>query len=112
MKGPNLSRIAVTEPSVTLFLIIAVIAAGVFAFLQLGRAEDPSFTVKVMTVSAAWPGATAQEMQDQVADPLEKRLQELRYYDRVETTARPGLVNMTVTLRDATPPAAVPEQFY
>ena len=61
-----------------------------YAFLKLGRAEDPSFTVKVLTVTAAWPGATAQEMQDLVAEPLEKRLQELRWYDRVETMTRPG----------------------
>ncbi len=112
MKGPNLSAIAVKEPSVTLFLILAVIAAGMFSFFQMGRAEDPSFTIKVMTVSAAWPGATAREMQDQVADPLEKRLQELRYLDRVETWARPGLVTMQVSLLDFTPPSAVAEQFY
>ena len=104
MRGPNLSAIGVKEPSVTLFLIIAILAAGLVAFLQLGRAEDPSFTIKVATVTAVWPGATAQEMQDQVADRLEKRLQELRYYDRVETQARPGMVNMTVTLKDTTPP--------
>ncbi|MBX9874461.1 MAG: efflux RND transporter permease subunit, partial [Beijerinckiaceae bacterium] len=112
MKGPNLSAIAVKEPSVTLFLLLAVIAAGIFAFLQLGRAEDPSFTVKAMTVSAVWPGATAREMQDQVADRLEKRLQELPYYDRVETQARPGLVTLTLNFKDTTPPKAVPELFY
>jgi len=109
---PNLSRLAVKEQSVTLFLLIAVVLAGLFAFLQLGRAEDPSFTVKTMTVTAFWPGATAREMQDQVADRLEKRLQELRYYDRVETQARPGQINMTVSFRDITPPTAVPDEFY
>ncbi|WP_116968983.1 efflux RND transporter permease subunit [Blastomonas sp. UPD001] len=112
MKGPNLSAIAVKEQSVTLYLLIACVLAGVFAFLQLGRAEDPSFTVKVATVTAIWPGATAQEMQDQVADRLEKRLQELRFYDRVETQARPGVVSMTVSLRDTTPPNAVEAEFY
>jgi multidrug efflux pump len=112
MRGPNLSAIGVRHGSVTLFLIIAIVAAGTLAFLRLGRAEDPSFTVKVLTVSAFWPGATAREMQDQVADRLEKRLQELRYYDRVETQARPGVVSMTVTLKDTTPPAAVPGEFY
>jgi multidrug efflux pump len=112
MRGLNLSAVAVRQPSVTLFLIIAIVAAGALAFLKLGRAEDPSFTVKVLTVSAFWPGATAREMQDQVADRLEKRLQELRYYDRVETQARPGVVSMTVTLKDTTPPAEVPEEFY
>ena len=72
MKGPNLSAIAVKEPSVTLFLLLATMAAGIFAFFQLGRAEDPSFTLKVLTVTAVWPGASAREMQDQVADRLEK----------------------------------------
>ena len=95
MTGFNLSALAVRERAVTLFLILAVAIAGVYAFLKLGRAEDPSFTVKVLTVTAAWPGATAQEMQDLVAEPLEKRLQELRWYDRVETMTRPGLAFMT-----------------
>ena len=112
MTGPNLSSLALKHPSVTLFLIIAIVVAGSLAFLRLGRAEDPSFTLKVMTVSVAWPGATAREMQDQVADRLERRLQELRYYDRVQTIARPGIVTMQVVLRDATPPAAVAGEFY
>ena len=112
MSGFNLSALAVRERAVTLFFIVAISAAGLYAFLQLGRAEDPVFTIKVLTVSAAWPGATAQEMQDLVADPLEKRLQELRWYDRVETFTRPGLALMTLTLKDAIPPADVPEQFY
>ena len=108
----NLSAIAVRERSVTLFFLIAIILAGTFAFLKLGRAEDPSFTIKVLTVVTAWPGATAQEMQDQVAEPLEKRLQELRFYDRSETFTRPGLAFTTLTLRDTTPPKDVPDQFY
>jgi len=108
----NLSALAVRERSVTLFFLIAIILAGTVAFFKLGRAEDPSFTIKVMTVVTAWPGATAEEMQDQVADPLEKRLQELRWYDRTDTFTRPGLAFTTVWLRDTTPPADVPEQFY
>lgn len=112
MKGPNLSAIAVKEPSVTLFLLLAAMAAGIFAFFQLGRAEDPSFTLKVLTVTAAWPGATAQEMQDQVADRLEKRLQELPHYDRIETLARPGLVTMTIIFGDKAPSKDAPELFY
>src|ERR671910_51567 len=112
MTGFNLSALAVRERGVTLFLILAVATAGIYAFLQLGRAEDPSFTIKVLTVTAAWPGATAQEMQDPVAEPLEKRLQELRWYDRVETMTRPGLAFMTLTLKDYTPPEEVSEQFY
>ena len=71
----NLSALAVRERSITLFAIILISIAGVLAFVRLGRAEDPGFTVKAMTVITAWPGATAQEMQDLVAEPLEKRLQ-------------------------------------
>ena len=108
----NLSALAVRERAVTLFFIVAITLAGIVAFLNLGRAEDPSFTIKVMTVVTAWPGATAQEMQDQVAEPLEKRLQELRWYDRSETFTRPGLAFTTLTLRDNTPPAEVQAEFY
>ncbi|QJU56984.1 efflux RND transporter permease subunit [Sphingomonas sp. AP4-R1] len=112
MSGFNLSALAVRERAVTLFLIIAISAAGLFAFLNLGRAEDPVFTIKAMTFVTTWPGATAQEMQDQVAEPLEKRMQELKWYDRAETFTRPGLAFTTVTLKDPTPPAEVPEEFY
>jgi multidrug efflux pump subunit AcrB len=108
----NLSALAVRERAITLFLICLISLAGVLAFFKLGRAEDPAFTVKVMTIVTAWPGATAQEMQDQVAEKLEKRLQELRWYDRSETYTRPGLAFTTLTLLDGTPPAAVQEEFY
>ena len=112
MTGFNLSALAVRERAVTLFLLLALTGAGFFAFEKLGRAEDPAFTVKAMTVSAAWPGATAEEMQRQVADPLEKRLQELVYYDRVETTVRPGLMLMKLMFRDNMPPAKLQGEFY
>src|SRR5438045_4244066 len=108
----NLSAIAVRERAVTLFFILLLAAAGAYAFVMLGRAEDPNFTIKTLTVTTAWPGATAREMQDLVAEPLEKRLQELTWYDRVETTTRPGYAYMTVTLRDSTPPSTVQDEFY
>ncbi|MEJ8862182.1 efflux RND transporter permease subunit [Pseudomonas jessenii] len=108
----NLSALAVRERSVTLFLVCLISLAGLVAFFKLGRAEDPAFTVKVMTIVTAWPGATAQEMQDQVAEKIEKRLQELRWYDRSETYTRPGLAFTTLTLLDSTPPSQVQEEFY
>src|SRR6266536_2524732 len=108
----NLSAIAVRERAVTLFFILLLAAAGAYAFVMLGRAEDPNFTIKTLTVTTAWPRATAREMQDLVAEPLEKRLQELTWYDRVETTTRPGYAYMTVTLKDSTPPSVVQEEFY
>src|SRR5207237_4261657 len=112
MPSFNLSALAVRERAITLFFILASAGAGIYAYVHLGRAEDPSFTIKVLTVTAAWPGATAQEMQDLVAEPLEKRLQELRWYDRVETITRPGLALMTLQLIDKTPPKKVYKQFY
>jgi len=108
----NLSALAVRERAITLFLIVAIILSGTYAFLRLGRAEDPSFTIKTLTVTAVWPGATAQEMQDLVAEPLEKRMQELRWYDRVETFTRPGVAVLMVSLSDKTPASAVAEEFY
>ncbi|WP_197339792.1 efflux RND transporter permease subunit [Ralstonia solanacearum] len=108
----NLSALAVRERAVTLFLICLISLAGLISFFKLGRAEDPAFTVKVMTIITAWPGATAQEMQDQVAEKIEKRMQELRWYDRTETYTRPGLAFTTLSLLDSTPPSEVQEEFY
>lgn len=108
----NLSALAVRERSITLFLIVLIGVAGTLSFFKLGRAEDPPFTVKQMTVISAWPGATAQEMQDQIAEPLEKRMQELKWYDRSETYTRPGLAFTMVSFQDKTPPSQVQEEFY
>ena len=85
MKRFNLSGWAVSHPTLILFLMIMLGAAGFFSYQRLGRAEDPFFTVKVVNVSAIWPGATAQEMQTQVADPIEKKLQELPFFEKVQT---------------------------
>src|SRR5437867_9651078 len=112
MNAFNLSALAVRERSVTLFLLVAISIAGVVAFLMLGRAEDPSFTIKQMPVVTAGRGATAKEMEELVAERLEKRMQELRWYARTETFTRPGLAFTTVVLRDGTPPADVPDEFY
>ena len=112
MKNFNLSALAVKERAITLFLLISFAFAGIYAFTNLGRAEDPSFTIKIMTVTSVWPGATPQEMQDLVAEPLEKRLQELRWYDHVETLTYSGYTTMTLFFKDNMPPKEVAEQFY
>ena len=112
MRGFNLSRFAVGHPTLVLFFILMLGAAGAMSYLRLGRAEDPDFTIKVAIVSAQWPGATAAEMRDQVADPIEKKLQELPFFDKVETYTTPGFMASTVTFRDDTPPKRVPELFY
>src|ERR1700740_747510 len=112
MKRFNLSGWAVSHPALILFLIIALGAAGFFSYQRLGRAEDPFFTVKVVNVSVMWPGATANEMQTQVADPIEKKLQELPYFEKVQTYSKPGFAAMQVSSRDSTPPKDVPYLFY
>src|SRR6201988_42489 len=112
MKHFNLSAWAVSHPALILFLIVAIGAAGFFPSEKLGRAEDPFFTVKVVNVSAIWPGATSAEMQTQVADPIEKKLQELPFFEKVQTYSKPSFTAMQVTFRDYTPPKDVPHLFY
>lgn len=112
MTFPNLSALAVRERAVTLFFILMSVAAGIYAFLSLGRAEDPAFTVRVMMVSAVWPGATTEEMQSQVVDRLEKRIQEVEYLYKIESTIRPGRADLQVEFQDYTPSEKVPDLFY
>jgi multidrug efflux pump len=112
MKHFNLSSWAVSHPTLILFLMIILGVAGYFSYQKLGRAEDPFFTVKVVNVSAIWPGATAQEMQTQVADPIEKKLQELPFFEKVQTYSKPAFTAMQVTFRDSTSPKDVPYLFY
>ena len=112
MQRLNLSEWAITHRALVLFMIILIGAAGVFSYFNLGRAEDPSFTIKVMIVQVAWPGATASEMQAQVADKVEKKLQELPYLDRVESYSQPGVSFVRVILSDRTPPAKVKDLWY
>jgi len=108
----NVSAYAVKERSLTLYFILVVAIAGIYAFLHMGRAEDPSFNVNTMVVSATWPGATALEMQNQVADPLEKRLEQIHYFDRVETKARAGRVDLLITFAEQTPNGMTQDLYY
>jgi len=112
MRWFNLSAWAVSHPALILFLIAALGISGLYSYQRLGRAEDPSFTVKVVVISAIWPGATAAEMQAQVADPIEKKLQELPYFEKVQTYSKASFTAMQVSFRDSTPPKEVPYLFY
>jgi multidrug efflux pump subunit AcrB len=112
MSFPNLSALAVRERAVTLFFLLLSVAAGVYSFAALGRAEDPAFTVRVLVVNVFWPGATPAQMRDQVVDRLEKRVQEIEYFYRVETTIRPGQATLQVEFQDFTPQAKVADLFY
>ncbi len=108
----NLSEWAITHRALVLFMIILLGGAGLYSYLNLGRAEDPNFTIKVMVVNVQWPGATATEMQAQVADKVEKKLQELPFLDRVESYSQPGVSFIRVFLSDRTPPAKVKDLWY
>ena len=111
-RGPNLSELALKNSTLTLFFMLVLTAAGVFAYFNLGRAEDPPFTIKQMVVSAQWPGATSREMEQQVTDKLETKLQELPYFYNVQSYTKPGETVIYVSLRDDVPPAKVPDLWY
>jgi len=112
MSFPNLSALSVRERSVTLFFLLLSIIAGAYSFNSLGRAEDPSFTVRVMVVSVIWPGATGQELQDQVVNRLEKRIQEVRLLDKVISTIRPGRADLMIHFKEYAPSKEIPDLYY
>ena len=112
MRGFNLSEWALRHQVLTLYLMGALLVAGVFAYFKLGRAEDPDFTVKVMVVRTLWPGATAAEVEQQVTDRIEKKLQETPWLDHVRSYSKPGESMVFVTLKDSTQPKQVPGTWY
>jgi multidrug efflux pump subunit AcrB len=112
MQRFNLSQWSITHRPLVLFMIILLGAAGIYSYLNLGRAEDPSFTIKTMIVHVGWPGATAAELQAQAVDKVEKKLQELPYLDRIESYSQPGGAFIRVILSDKTPPAKVKDLWY
>jgi multidrug efflux pump subunit AcrB len=111
MRHFNLSEWAITHRALVLFMIVVLGAAGAYSYVNLGRAEDPSFTIKTMVVNVGWPGATATEMQTQVADKIEKKLQELPTRPR-RKLSQPGTSFIQVYLIDRTPPAKVKDLWY
>ena len=108
----NLSEWAVERPAVVVFMIVAAMISGAYSYFNLGRAEDPSFTIKTMVVQAAWPGATAEQMQELVAEPLEKRLQEFSGLDYVKTYSRPGVSVLQVQIKDSMRGREVADTWY
>jgi multidrug efflux pump len=112
MKNFNLSTWALSHSSLIAFLMLVLAIGGFASYRQLGRAEDPAFTMKIMVVRTYWPGATAQEVDSQVTDRIEKKLQELPLLDNLRSYSKPGESVTFVELRDYTPPKQVPELFY
>lgn len=112
MKGFNLSAWALHHQAFVAYLIGVFSIAGLAAYLTLGRAEDPDFTIKTMVVSAVWPGATAREMELQVTDRLEKKLQETPWLDYVRSYSKPGNSLIFINLKENAPNALVPYAWY
>ncbi|MDO9225793.1 MAG: efflux RND transporter permease subunit [Pseudomonadota bacterium] len=112
MKSFNLSTWSLEHPSLVAYLMVVLTLGGVLAYFNLGRSEDPDFTIKLMVVRSFWPGATAPEVEQQVTDRIEKKLQELPYLDNLRSYSKPGESLIFVELRDFTPPKKVPELWY
>jgi multidrug efflux pump len=112
MRGFNLSRWALEHIPLTRYLIAALLIGGILSYQQLGQDEDPPFTFRAMVVSAVWPGATAVQMAEQVTDPLEKKLQETPYIDRIRSFSKPGETTIILELRESTPPHETAPAFY
>lgn len=110
--GFNLSAWTLKHQSLVIFLMLAVMLGGVMSYQRLSRNEDPPFTIKVMVVSAQWPGASTTDMTNLVTDKLEKRLSETPYLDFTQSYTRPGQTVIFVNLRDTTPPGQVPDIWY
>ncbi len=110
--GFNASAWALAHKPLIGFLMVIALLAGFRAYNDLGREEDPPFTIKTMVVRAFWPGADAAQTAKQLTDRLEKPLESLEYVDFITSYTKPGEATLMVNLRDSTPPSAVPDQWY
>ncbi|MEN9794736.1 MAG: hypothetical protein RJA17_1276 [Pseudomonadota bacterium] len=108
----NLSAWAIAHPALVRYLMVALLLLGVGSYFKLGQDEDPPFHFRVMVVQAQWPGATALQMADQVADRLERMIQDVPNIDMVTSFSKPGETTVIVQVRDDFDPAEVPDRFY
>jgi len=108
----NLSRWALEHPALTRYLMVALMVLGVAAYFQLGQDEDPPFTFRAMVVRSYWPGATAQQVAEQVTDKIERTLQEVPYADKIRSYSKPGESLIIFQLKDSSPPGEVPQVWY
>jgi multidrug efflux pump len=110
--GFNLSEWALNHQPLTRYLMVVLMVLGVAAFFQLGQDEDPPFNFRAMVVRAYWPGATAQQMAEQVADKLEKTLQEVPHSDIIRTYTKPGEALVIFQIADSAPPKDIQQVWY
>jgi multidrug efflux pump subunit AcrB len=112
MMGFNLSEWALKNRSITVYLMIIAVLAGLASYFRLGRAEDPTFIIKTMIVQAAWPGATVEETLKQVTERLERKLQETPHLDYLRSFTRAGVTTIFVNLKGSTTAKQVPDVWY
>jgi multidrug efflux pump subunit AcrB len=112
MKSFNLTEWALGHRAVVVFLILIIAVAGTLAFTRLGQLEDPNFSVPSMTAIVIWPGATAQQMQDEVLNRMEKKFEQLEHFEKVVTYARQGYGGMTISVWGGTSKADQQEAWY
>ena len=110
--GFNLSRWALEHAALTRYLMLVLMVLGFAAYFQLGQNEDPPFTFRAMVVRTYWPGATAQQVAEQVTDKLERTLQEVPYADKIRSYSKPGESQIIFQIKDSSNPADVPNVWY
>jgi multidrug efflux pump len=108
----NISRWALEHPALTRYLMVVLLVLGFAAYFQLGQDEDPPFTFRTMVVQAYWPGASAQQVADQVTDKIERTLQEVPNADIIRSYTKPGESLTMLQIRDGSPPKEVPNVWY
>ena len=111
-KAFNVSRWALEHDALTRFLMIVLMLLGVAAYFQLGQDEDPPFTFRAMVVRTYWPGATAQQVAEQVTDKIERTLQEVPYADKIRSYSKPGESQVIFQIKDHSRPGEVPDVWY
>ncbi len=110
--GFNLSKWALDHPALTRYLMIVLMLLGFAAYFQLGQDEDPPFTFRAMVVRTYWPGATAQQVAEQVTDKIERTLQEVPYADKIRSYSKPGESQIIFQIKDSSRAAEVPNVWY
>jgi multidrug efflux pump len=108
----NISRWALEHPALTRYLMVVLLVLGTAAYFQLGQDEDPPFTFRAMVVTAFWPGASAQQIAEQVTDKIEKTLQEVPYADKIRSYTKPGESVTIFQIKDSSPPKEVANVWY
>ncbi len=108
----NISRWAIERPALTRYLLVVLMLLGAAAYFQLGQNEDPPFTFRAMVVRVYWPGATAQQMAEQVTDKIERTLQEVPYADKIRSYSKPGEAQIIFQVKDSSPPQQMAEIWY